>query len=120
LRTLLLTLLLLAPTAGDSYHTVPISEFPTRKWTHVCTVGYVGLRKKEADGDVHLRIDQTLPIRGAVMPRTGFIVAEVIPQLPLPTAFPFAEKVKVCGIRRFDDTHGWWEIHPVLALEEVK
>jgi hypothetical protein len=117
---MILALLLLLAQAGDGYHSVPVSEFATKKWTHVCTVGYVGFRKHEGDGDVHLRIDQTKPIPGTVMPKTGFIVAEVIPQLPLPTAFTLGTKVKVCGIRRFDDTHGWWELHPVLSIEGAK
>lgn len=120
MRILFLTLLLLLPTGDDSYHTVPISLFATAKHTHVCTFGYVGYRKKEADGDIHLRIDETLPIKGAIMPRTGFIVAEVIPQLPIDTSLKVGQKVKVCGIRRFDDTHGWYEIHPVLKLEKLK
>lgn len=90
------------------YHEVAIAEFATATHTHVRTTGVVAYVRREADGDVHLRIEDG----GA------FIVAEIIPELPM-TVPRRGEYVMVGGIRRYDDElgHGWYEIHPVEAIE---
>lgn len=110
---------LLLLTLSINFHAVLIRDFSTKPHTHVCTTGTVTLVKQEADGDIHFRVDETKPILGSILPKSGFIVAEVIPQVPL--AQPrVGMTVKVCGIRRYDDLHKWWEIHPVLNWERVK
>lgn len=99
---------------GRVYHRVLVQDIPKTEHTHVCTTGVVALVKKEADGDVHLRIEDG---DGS----NAFIVAEVIPTL-LPKnkgAIHIPKKgswVEVCGITREDKKHGWSEIHPVERL----
>lgn len=101
-------ILLLLLLAQDAYHDVSIPNFSTKPHTHVCTTGDVTLVKKEADGDIHIRVNETKT-------SPAFIVAEIIPKLPVSKP-KVGDHVKVCGIRRFDDTHGWWELHPVLSI----
>lgn len=88
----------------DGYHAIAVADFARKRLTHVCTHGIVTLKKREADGDIHLRVSDG----------DAFIVAEIIPQLPLP-APKLHDTVEVCGTRRYDDApgHGWWEVHPV-------
>lgn len=94
-------LLLLAIT----YHPVKVADLPTTQWTHVTVCGVVTLVKKEADGDVHFKVEDG----GA------FLVAEVIPELPV--AIPKkGDRVCVSGISRRDAEHKWWEVHPVRKI----
>lgn len=92
------------------------SAAPTdRVPTHVETTGYVAYIKREADGDLHLRICDGMDAKG--MDRARCIVAECIP--PLPCALPHrGDRVRLRGITRYDSENGhrWREIHPVLAL----
>jgi hypothetical protein len=92
---------------GVTYHRIAPADFAKRRLTHVCTEGVVTLKKREEDGDLHYRVAD-----GNV-----YIVAEVSPRTPLPTAFSpkIGDRVEVCGTRRYDDApgHGWWEVHPV-------
>jgi hypothetical protein len=90
------------------FHLLRPSQFPTSKWTHVCTTGVVSLRRREEDGDWHLRISDA----------PSFIVAEIIPEIPFVAPLK-GQRVRICGIRRFDTAHGWWEIHPVTRQIEV-
>lgn len=83
------------------YHDVAIVDFATKHWTHVCTTGTVATVSTQADGDVHIKV---------VDARGHFIVAEIIPLLTVPHPVPKLS-VRICGIRRYDDKHGWWEIH---------
>lgn len=98
----LLLLLLVTPADGPRWHSVPVAKIAATRWTHVCTTGTVTLKRREADGDAHIRITD-----GA-----AFIVAEVIPELPFPLP-AVGDRVRVCGITRYDRGHGWGEIHPV-------
>lgn len=95
----MIALLLLAIT----FHPVTVKQLPTTRWTHVHVCGVVTLVKKEEDGDVHLRLTDG--------PR--FVVAEIIPALPLPTPRR-GQRICVDGISRDDKAHGWSEVHPVL------
>lgn len=93
------------------YHTVAPKDFATQHHTHVCTTGKIAKIKKEADGDIHIRINDSSKV--------GFIVAEIIPMLKPQGALPTKEGqlITVCGIRRFDDKHKWYEVHPVERIK---
>src|SRR4051812_25406611 len=97
-----MTGLLLA--VGLTYHSIAVKDFAKRRLTHVCTVGVVTYIKHEEDRDWHYRIEDG----GA------YIVAEVTEQTPLPEPFlpKKGDRVEICGTRRYDDAHAWWEIHP--------
>lgn len=96
--------------SGESrtYHVVTIAALKETKWTHVQVCGKVTLAKREADGDVHLRLDAA----GA------FIVAEMVPYHPLPVP-KVGQFVRVKGISREDRTHRWYEVHPIEAIAIV-
>lgn len=91
---------------GRQYHQIDIATFAAvgTPYPYACTTGVVTLKKREADGDDHLRISA---------PNGTFIVAELIPEMrfPLPALHV---RVTVCGVARYDGEHQWWEIHPVL------
>lgn len=89
-----------------TYHHVKVADVPHTQWTHVTACGVVTLVKKEADGDVHIRLSD-----GA-----AFLVVEIIPELPLPAPAKGA-RVCVSGISRIDKTHGWAEIHPARRIQ---
>lgn len=91
-----------ADAEGRTYHKVTVAKLPTTQWTHVEVCGLVTLVKKEADGDLHVRIDD-----GGV-----FLVAETVPYHPLP-APRSGQRICVRGISREDKTHHWYEVHPV-------
>lgn len=84
------------------YHRVTVAQMKSTKWTHVEVCGRVTLVKGEADGDLHVRLDDG----GA------FIVAETVPYHPL-AAPRVGQRICVRGISRLDRTHGWYEVHPV-------
>jgi len=78
--------------------------------THVVFDGTVELNRREKDGDRHLRVCD-----GGLC-----IVVECIPELPdVCAAAHKGDRVWVTGITRYDGWpgHGWWELHPVTALE---
>lgn len=74
--------------------------------------GYVIYTRTEKDGDLHIRLCDTLDARG--MDRRHCIVCEIIPTLPVPRP-PIHAHIRVKGISRFDPEHGWREVHPVEA-----
>lgn len=100
--------------SGRPYHRVPLDQIHHVVHTHVCTTGVVTEVHKEADGDVHIRVeDPASP--GA------FIVAEIIPTLRPKdsTVIRIPKKdnrIEVCGVTRYDKKHLWWELHPVERL----
>lgn len=85
-----------------TYHRVTVAQLSTTQWTHVEVCGLVTLVKKEADGDLHVRMDD-----GGV-----FLVAETVPYHKLP-APRVRQRICVRGISREDRTHHWHEVHPV-------
>jgi hypothetical protein len=91
-----------------SWHPVKLADLAQGKvqQTHVQVTGKVTLVKKEADGDLHIRISDG----------SSFIVAECIPLIPC--ARPkVGQTITVRGISRYDAEHGWWEVHPVEELK---
>lgn len=87
---------------GRTFHKVALAQLSKTQWTHVEVCGLVTLVKMEADGDLHVRLDDG----GA------FIVAETVPYHRL--ASPrLAQRICVRGISREDKTHHWYEVHPV-------
>lgn len=93
------------------YHAVPLEKLARgTSWTHVETDGFVGLVRMEPDGDLHVKLCDTLPRC------ERFVVAECIPQLPCvkPRKGDF---VRVRGIYRKDGRHKWSEVHPIEVLE---
>lgn len=97
-------LLLLQLVVADSYRTIPLAELATTRWTHVCVVGPVVYVRKQRDDDIHVTIDDG----------TTKIVAEIIPEIPLPRPKK-GTTIKACGITRYDKHHAWYEIHPVIS-----
>jgi hypothetical protein len=63
----------------------------------------------EVDGDRHIRIKD-----GGT-----FVIGEIIPGLPVAGSKTIrkGDRLTFCGIRRFDEQHNWWEIHPVERIE---
>ena len=97
---------LLALLQDDGWHRVRLAEVATTRWTHVCVMAPVTYRRKQADGDWHLTMDDG----------TAKVVAEIIPALPLEPPKK-GQRVEVCGITRYDKHHGWYELHPVIRWE---
>lgn len=96
---------LMAADGPRTFHPVPLAKLAQTKWTHVRVCGTVTLVKHEADGDVHIRLED-----GA-----QFIVAEIVPYHPLP-APSIGQRICVEGISRIDKTHGSLaEVHPIEA-----
>lgn len=112
LRLVLLALLLAPPAHAEAsrrYWPVTTATLATTSHTHVEVTGTVTLRRKEDDGDIHLRICNA-----------GLcIVAECIPELPTHcVGVRKGDTVTVRGISRYDRKHGWGEVHPVLELRK--
>lgn len=101
---MILLLALLALAQDDGMHHVSLAAVATTTWTHVCTAGPVVYVRKQADGDMHITLDDG----------HAKVVAEIIPQIPLP-APKKGQRIEVCGISRYDKHHGWPELHPVTS-----
>lgn len=86
--------------------------------THLEVTGYVTYIALEEDGDLHVRLCDAPTVTG--MNRRRCVVAECIPALPCRRPARGA-RVRVRGISRYDGERGhrWWEVHPVLSLEEA-
>jgi len=106
---------------GRPYHQVPLDDLALGKvrQTHVEVRGFVTYELREEDGDLHIRICDSLAYLG--MDRSHCIVAECIPELPCEKP-PAASRVIVQGISRFDHENGhkWYEVHPVEKLTIVQ
>lgn len=90
-----------------TYHKVSIAGLARSRWTHVQVEGLAAYVRRQADGDVHIRIED-----GA----GAFVVAEVVPWRPVATVRK-GDRIRVFGIARWDTGHGWAEVHPVEHLE---
>ena len=115
--SLLLTLLMAGAALGAMdrpYRQVTVESLNVNSPTHVCVTGKVTLVKKEADGDIHIRLDP--PVKPKKRGQNAFIVAEIIPRLPVSPIPTVGQTVNVCGIQRWDGKHRWMEIHPVETL----
>lgn len=109
------------------YHPITIagmaSENPVN-WknmrTHIQVQGFVTYLKREADGDIHIRVCDAVGIKG--MDHSHCIVAECIPKLPCEGP-RIGEQIIIRGISRYDSEspgHHWWEVHPVEELRVLK
>ena len=76
-----------------------------QKHTHAAVTGRVAFCRSEDDGDRHIKLV-------SVTDSTKFIVAEIIPLIPLQCPKAGAI-ITVRGITRLDTEHLWREIHPV-------
>lgn len=99
----------------EGLHRVPLSAVATTQWTHICTVGPVVYVRKQADGDLHITLDDG----------TALVVLEIIEAIPLP-APKKGQRIEACGITRIDRGHrtprypgGWPELHPLLSWSPV-
>lgn len=90
------------------YHVVPLEKVAASKRTHVETCGPVVYRRRMADGDWHITLDNG----------RAKVVVEIIPLIPL-TPPRKGDLVRVRGIRRYDDSHKWPEIHPAEQIAVV-
>lgn len=90
------------------YFEVAIADMPSNVHTHVAVTGKVTLVKREADGDLHMRLEDA---------KGNFVTAECIPTLPCLTVPKVGATAMVRGISRFDGEHKWYEVHPV---EQIK
>ena len=63
---------------------------------------------KSGDGDDHINI----------MSQDGSLVAEIIPEYPLPVPL-VGDKIRIWGITRYDIAHRWWELHPVMGWKKI-
>jgi len=88
------------------YRGVPISEVSGGRFdsAHAAVAGDVTQLHRAVDGDIHFRIESG----GA------FVVAEIIPELPLPIPEQ-GQVITAWGIVRHDDDHNWWELHPLIG-----
>lgn len=93
------------------YPEVPLTVIAAGEWINprarVCGVA-VKVRYNPGDGDVKF------DLRRPAGPE--FLVAEIIPELHREPPEE-GEPVCVSGIVRYDEAHGWWELHPVTAVE---
>ena len=98
-------------TAGKGrrrYWPMTIAQVARALHTHGCVTGTVTERVTEADGDVHVRLEDG----------KSFLIAEIIPEIPV--AAPAAGvRAEVCGITRYDGEHKWPELHPVFRVREI-
>ena len=99
----------------SEFHTVAIADIERNRKAHVMAEGYVSeIRFNDEDGDLSFKLVEDLKSPGP------FIVCEIID--PIKLAPPkVGSRVRVYGVSRYDgqDNHQWYEVHPVLNIEEV-
>lgn len=99
----------------SEFHTVAIADIERNRKPHVMAEGYVSeIRFNDEDGDLSFKLVEDLKSPGP------FIVCEIID--PIKLAPPkVGSRVRVYGVSRYDgqDNHQWYEVHPVLNIEEV-
>lgn len=101
----LLLLLQVAPVSRTYWPaTVPQLASGTVKHTHVAVTGIVAYTRLEDDGDLHVRL---VADTGSI-----FVIAEIIPSLPMPRPAN-GKRITAYGIQRRDPEHGWIELHPI-------
>ena len=99
----------------SEFHTVAISDIERNRKPHVMAEGYVSeIRVNDEDGDLSFKLVEDLKSPGP------FIVCEIIDPIKL-AAPKVGSRVRVYGVSRYDgqDNHQWYEVHPVLNIEEV-
>jgi hypothetical protein len=115
-----------APAKVPTFHPMSIVQLTSNApgaWrnarTHAELEGYVTYKKREDDGDLHIRACDSPKI--TTMDRHRCVVFECIPALPC-TEPPLGALIRADVITRYDGEHGhgWWEGHPVLSLTVIK
>jgi hypothetical protein len=100
----------------SEFHTVSIADIERNHKPHVMAEGYVSeILFNDEDGDLTFKLVEDLRSPGP------FIVCEIID--PIRLAPPkVGSRVRVYGVSRYDgqDNHNWYEVHPVLNIEEVR
>lgn len=98
------------------FKSVKIADIERNMEPHVVAEGYVSeVRVNDEDGDLSFRLVDELNRPGP------FIVCEIID--PIKMAPPaVGSRVRVYGVSRYDGQtdHQWYEVHPVLNIEEVR
>jgi len=82
---------------------------------HVVTEGYVSeVRINDEDGDLMFKLVDDL------QRMDQFVVCEIIDPIRLEPP-KVGSRVRVYGVSRYDnqENHNWYEVHPVLNIEEV-
>ncbi len=131
MRALLPALLLFATVAHAQAAPKPVPEEGRRYWvvsldslalgrvahTHVRVTGRLTAKRWQTDGDLHLHLTSA----------HHFIIGECIPTgcgnckaLDQAGMFKVGQMVTLLGITRYDREHGWWELHPVESVVEVR
>lgn len=122
---LLLTLALPAYAGEDAYYTMAFPDLVTAPadahiHTHICLTGTVNKTRKEGDGDIHINLCQSRTLHLYPGPGTvesqQCVILEIIPELPVARPRK-GQRIKACGIVRYDGWHRWWELHPLLSWE---
>lgn len=99
----------------SEFHTVAIADIERNRKPHVMAEGYVSeIRFNDEDGDLSFKLVEDLKSPGP------FIVCEIIDPIRLVPP-KVGSRVRVYGVSRYDgqDNHQWYEVHPVLNIEEV-
>ncbi len=92
-----------------SYHRVTLVGLATTKWTHVEVEGLVSYVRKQADGDIHITLDDG---------KGTLVVLEIIPTIiPRPLTPKVGQRIRARGISRYDKGHKWHELHPLENWE---
>jgi hypothetical protein len=88
------------------YPGIQISEIAGGHYqsAHASVLGDVTQVTHEVDGDIHVLIQAG----------RAFLVAEIIPEFPLPLPRT-GEEITAWGIVRHDGIHSWWELHPLIG-----
>lgn len=92
------------------------------KWTHVEVTGFVVNVRNQDDGDIHVTIsDGSTASCGKKDYAFGIcIVGEIRPNDQGRIVRPKkGQTVSIKGISRFDKGHGFWEIHPIDAIDLI-
>jgi hypothetical protein len=118
------------PRPSGNFHPVTIADINagTVKHTYVQITGTISTAHNETDGDVHLHVNdssapalaadgKTVMCRGATVPAPiNGLVCEIVPETPLPVP-AVGQRVTITGTLRYDETHLWWEIHPIAQIQ---
>lgn len=101
---------------SEKFQEISLSQFSNTDEPHVSTVGYVSeVQTDEEDGDL------TFKLVDDIHRPKHFVVCEIIPAFKMEPPPP-GSRIRVSGINRFDSEaeHRWFEIHPVLNIEQVQ
>jgi Putative zinc-finger len=99
----------------SEFHAVTIADIERNQKPHVMAEGYVSeIRFNDEDGDLSFKLVEDLKSP------SPFIICEIIDPIKL-TPPKVGSRVRVYGVSRYDgqDNHNWYEVHPVLNIEEV-